>query len=44
VAPAPQDAPDRRTQLARQIVGLIESALERADRMERHGNDGVSVP
>jgi hypothetical protein len=43
VPPAPQDAPDRRTQLARQIVGLIESALERADRMQRHGNDGVGV-
>jgi hypothetical protein len=36
-----QRPPHRQTELARQIVGLIESALPDADGMERHGHHRV---
>ena len=38
---APQDTPDGQPELARKVVGLVETALERAERMERNGNHGV---
>ena len=40
--PAPaEDAPDRQAELTRKIVRLIESALTRPERMQRHRDDGI---
>jgi hypothetical protein len=41
VTDATQHAPDRQAQLAREIVGLIEPALDRPERMERDRDDRI---
>jgi hypothetical protein len=38
-----QRAPDRQPELAGKIVGLIEAALNRPERMQRHRDDGVGA-
>lgn len=41
VTDAPQDAPDRKPDLAREVVSLVETALKRAHRMQRDGNHRI---
>src|SRR4029453_11558140 len=43
VAPAPERAPNGSSKLTREIVGRIDPAAERPNRMERHRDDGVGV-
>jgi hypothetical protein len=40
---AAQHPPDWQTEAARQVVGLIEAALQGAPRMQRHRHDGISA-
>jgi hypothetical protein len=40
---SPERAPDGRSELTGKIVGLIEPALQCADRVQWDGNDGVGV-
>jgi hypothetical protein len=43
VADAAEHTPDGQARLAREVVGLIEPARERAKRVQRHRHDGVRV-
>jgi len=43
VPSAPQQAPHWQSDLARKIVGLIESALEQTKRMERDRHHGIGA-
>jgi hypothetical protein len=43
VTDPPQRAPDRQPELARKVVGLIEAALNRPERMQRNRDDGVGA-
>jgi hypothetical protein len=38
---AAQHPPDRRAEATREVVGLVEAALEGAQRMQGNGHDGV---
>jgi hypothetical protein len=41
VATASKHAPHRQSQPTRQVVSLVEAALEQADGMERHRDDRI---
>ena len=41
--PAPQQSPHRQVDFAREIVSLIESALQQTNGMQGHGNHGISA-
>jgi hypothetical protein len=43
VTPPPKQAPDREPKIAGQIVGLIEPAAHRPQRVERHWNNCVGA-
>jgi hypothetical protein len=43
VTDATQNSPHRQTELAREVVGLIESALHRPERMERDRNHRIGA-
>jgi hypothetical protein len=43
VAPAAEHAPDRPPELPRQVVGLVEAAPQRTNRVERDWNDRINA-